>query len=89
MDPRAATLLALSALTLGAGMSRQPARAPGTPRASPETLQAEIAGLKPARHAWREIAWKNCPLEALQESRERDRPVLAWVFLGNPADERC
>ena len=45
--------------------------------------------MKPAKHPWRAIAWKNCPLEALKEARAKKRPVLVWVFLGNPADERC
>jgi hypothetical protein len=52
-------------------------------------LKAEIAALKPARHVWREIAWKTCPLEALKESREQKKPVITWVFLGIPTDERC
>ena len=29
------------------------------------------------------------PLEALKESREQKKPVIIWVFLGNPKDERC
>jgi hypothetical protein len=56
---------------------------------SPDALQAEIAALKPAKHPWREIAWKSCPLEALKEARQKGRPVLTWVFLGSPVDERC
>ncbi len=56
---------------------------------TPEALRAEIEAMRPARHVWREIAWKTCPLEALRESREKKRPVVAWVFLGTPGDERC
>lgn len=56
---------------------------------SPEVLQAEIKALKPANHVWRAIAWKTCPLEALKASREQKKPILAWVFLGVPTDERC
>jgi hypothetical protein len=56
---------------------------------SPEALRAEVQALKPAHHVWRAIAWKTCPLEALQASREQKKPVLVWVFLGLPADERC
>jgi hypothetical protein len=59
------------------------------PSKTPEALKAEIEGLKPAKQAWRAIAWKNCPLEALAEARAKRRPVLTWVFLGNPTDERC
>jgi hypothetical protein len=58
---------------------------PGTP----EALKADILSLKPADHVWRAIAWKTCPLEALKESREQKKPIIAWVFLGIPTDERC
>jgi hypothetical protein len=54
-----------------------------------EALKADIEAMRPARHVWREIAWKNCPLEALKEAREQKKPVLIWVFLGSPSDERC
>jgi hypothetical protein len=56
---------------------------------TPEKLKAEIESLKPVKHVWREIAWKTCPLEALKDSRERNKPVITWVFLGLPSDERC
>jgi hypothetical protein len=79
----------LAAGSLGLGAALRPA--PGAPadRKTVAALQAEVEALRPAKLAWREIAWKNCPLEALKEARERRRPVLAWVFLGHPADERC
>jgi hypothetical protein len=61
--------------------------------ATPKTLaalEAEIQALKPAKLAWREIAWKSCLLEGLKESRERQKPVLLWVFIDRPADDaRC
>ena len=65
-----------------------------TPKPAPraktlEALQAEIEALKPADHVWRAIPWKTCPLEALKASREQKKPILAWVFLGVPTDERC
>lgn len=56
---------------------------------TPEVLRAEIEALKPAPHAWRAIAWKTCPLEALRQARQQRKPVIAWVFLGIPTDERC
>ena len=74
----------LAILTFGDHSAR--AAATGT---TLKALTAEIQALKPARHTWREITWKTCPLEALREARERNRPVLTWVFLGNPSDERC
>jgi hypothetical protein len=52
-------------------------------------LKAEIEALKPPKLAWQEIDWKVCPLQALKESRDRKAPILVWVFLGHPSDERC
>ena len=57
---------------------------------SPEALKAEIEALKPAKVAWREIAWKSCLLEGLKESREKQKPVLLWIFIDRPTDDaRC
>ncbi len=56
---------------------------------TPEALQADIAALKPTEHVWRAIPWKTCPLDALKASREQHKPIITWVFLGTPADERC
>jgi hypothetical protein len=54
-----------------------------------DSLQARIEALKPAKVVWREIQWFDCPLEALRQSRAQKKPVIVWVFLGNPKDERC
>ena len=57
---------------------------------TPEALVKEIDALKPAKVAWREIAWKSCLLEGLKESRAKSKPVLLWVFIDRPADDaRC
>jgi len=56
---------------------------------TPESLQADIAALRPSKHAWREVAWVECPLEALKRAREEKKPIIAWVFLGYPSNERC
>ena len=57
---------------------------------SPDSMQAEIEALRATNVAWREIAWKSCLLEGLQESRETKKPVLLWVFIDRPADDaRC
>ena len=55
----------------------------------PDKLRAEVESFKSEKSPWRQIDWKNCPLEALAESRKSEKPILVWVFLGNPADERC
>lgn len=56
---------------------------------SVDDVQKEIDALRPERLAWHDIAWKECPLEALKEAREKKKPIIAWVFLGTPGDERC
>ena len=57
---------------------------------TPEALQSEIEDLKVAKVAWREIAWKSCLLEGLQESRAKNKPALLWVFIDRPCDDaRC
>ena len=57
---------------------------------TPEALQTEIEGLRPAKTAWREIQWKTCMLDALKESREKKKPVLLWmVGPGEALDGRC
>ena len=63
---------------------------PAVARAQPAALTSEVAGLRAARPAWREIAWRPCLLEGLRESREKHKPVLLWVFIDRPADDaRC
>jgi hypothetical protein len=83
-------LAAVLSLLCCAGLSaaQEP---PGRDRkaVTPEALQAEVEALKPADHVWRAIAWKTCPLEALNAARAQKKPVIAWVFLGLPTDERC
>lgn len=55
-----------------------------------EALQAEIEALKADKVVWREIAWKSCLLDGLRESREKNKPVLLWVFIDRPFDDaRC
>jgi hypothetical protein len=79
----------MGVLVLAGLLGAEPASSPANKARSPAALRAEIENLKPANHVWRAISWKTCPLEALKESRERKRPVIAWVFLGIPSDERC
>jgi hypothetical protein len=55
-----------------------------------EALTKEIEALKVAKPAWREIAWKSCLIEGLKESRDKNKPVVLWVFIDRPADDaRC
>lgn len=56
---------------------------------SPEALEKRIAALWPEKLVWREIEWQRCLLAGLEESARRKKPVLLWVFLHHPNDERC
>lgn len=57
---------------------------------TPDTLLAEIEGLRAKRPAWREIAWKSCLLDGIRESREKKKPLVLWIFIDRPADDaRC
>ena len=68
----------------------QEVTSPAQKATTPEALQAEIEGLRPAKIAWREIQWKTCLLEGLKESREKNKPVLLWmVGPGEALDGRC
>ncbi len=81
-----ASLVALFACAVWAGESPTPKEVAN----SPEALKAEIEALKAAKVAWREIAWKSCLIEGLKEAREKQKPVLLWVFIDRPIDDaRC
>ena len=67
-------------------------KAPPTGKRPPafEALRAEIEALKPARVAWRQIAWRSCLLDGLRESRATGKPSVLWVFIDRPTDDaRC
>lgn len=80
---------------LGAGESEPstPDASSVSPPASPgsiEELKAEIAGMRVADVAWRQIGWKTCLIDGLKASREQEKPVLLWVFIDRPVDDkRC
>jgi hypothetical protein len=58
------------------------------PKADP--LKAQIDALKAPKVAWREISWRSCLAEGLRESAEKKKPVLLWVFIDRPVDDkRC
>jgi hypothetical protein len=83
-------LLASAGLLSMVSASHAQQASPAKRAATAEALEAEIAALKAPRPAWREIAWKSCLLEGLNESRARNKPALLWVFIDRPIDDaRC
>jgi hypothetical protein len=62
------------------------------PRADAKTLgelRAEVETLiATADVPWRQIAWESCLLNGLKESGAKQKPLLLWVFIDRPADDR-
>jgi hypothetical protein len=55
-----------------------------------EEIRAEVEGLRKQDVAWREIDWKTCLIDGLQESKRTHRPLMLWIFIDRPIDdERC
>ena len=66
--------------------------APETPTSfkSTEELKSEVAALRVEEVAWRKIQWKTCLLDGLKASQEEKKPIILWVFIDRPVDDkRC
>ena len=37
--------------------------------------------------SWRQIAWRNRLMPAVEEAKKLDRPILLWAMNGNPCGE--
>ena len=70
---------------------RQPSRQHRQlPLGSPDALNSEIASMRVNDVEWRKIAWKTCLLDGLKASREQNKPIILWVFIDQPVDDkRC
>lgn len=84
----------------GQGMpprSRRPEDADEKKRPEPPTswisekdLKSQISEMRVEEVAWRTIAWKTCLLDGLNASRKEKKPVILWVFIDRPVDDkRC
>ena len=61
-----------------------------SPGLDPEAVKSEIEALAEGDVAWREIGWGTCLLEGLKVSRAQGKPVVLWVFIDRPVDDkRC
>lgn len=61
---------------------------------SPVRSLAEIRAVVDSLHVeetpWREIAWRTCLVEGVNESRQSNKPLILWMFIDRPIDdERC
>ena len=54
-----------------------------------QAMQKDIEGLRADNNRWRAIRWNRCLLKGLGLSRKNDKPIVFWVFLHNPNEERC
>lgn len=56
----------------------------------PDALKKELEAMRVKEVAWRKIAWKTCLLDGIQASREQNKPMVLWVFIDRPIDDkRC
>ena len=39
---------------------------------------------RPPKEHWREIPWRPNLAEAIEEAREKDKPILLWMMNGHP-----
>jgi hypothetical protein len=55
-----------------------------------KALKAEIEALRVQEVAWRKINWKTCLLDGIRASRKQNKPMVLWVFIDLPVDDkRC
>ena len=60
------------------------------PLASPAEIRSGIAALKEEKPDWRQIEWETSLVRGLQRSRKEKKPVILWVFIDRPVDDkRC
>jgi hypothetical protein len=57
---------------------------------SPGQIRAAVDGLQKEDVAWRDVHWKTCLIDGLDESRRTGKPLVLWIFIDRPIDdERC
>jgi hypothetical protein len=56
----------------------------------PKALKKKIEAMRVKDVAWRKIGWKTCLLDGIRESRKQNKPMILWVFIDRPVDDkRC
>ena len=55
-----------------------------------DAIRREVEALRVREVAWRKIEWGTCLLEGIRSSREQNKPIILWVFIDRPIDDkRC
>ena len=81
----AVALLCINGLAAGAEHVAGPAQKPNH-----EELKKEMDSMRLPNVAWRRIEWKTCLLEGLRASRRKNKPLILWIFIDLPVDDkRC
>ena len=71
----------------GVSSSKPPAKPEFKSR---EKLRAEIEAMIVKDVAWRMIPWKTCLLDGIAASKKEKKPIIFWVFIDRPVDDkRC
>ncbi|MFT5498090.1 MAG: hypothetical protein ACI9TH_003498 [Kiritimatiellia bacterium] len=53
-------------------------------------LDQSISALQQTDVAWRGIEWKTCMIDALHTARKEKKPIVVWMFIDRPIDDkRC
>jgi len=70
-------------------ISANAAPAPSSQELSLKNYRAWMEYIRPTGDdlKWREIAWRNKLMPAVEEAKKLDRPVLLWAMNGNPCGE--
>jgi len=67
----------------------QAAAVPDTQEIGIKNYRAWMQYIRPSGDElkWRQIAWRNKLMPAVEEAKRLDRPVLLWAMNGNPCGE--
>ena len=56
----------------------------------PQEMHREVEAMREADVSWRKIPWHTCLLKGLREAQAEKKPVILWVFIDRPVDDkRC
>mgnify|MGYP006089435817 CR=1 FL=1 len=87
--------IAISALLFVTGLipAQQPDDLPGHQQAhaiGTKALKEKIKAMRVQDVAWRKINWKTCLLDGIRASRKQNKPMILWIFIDLPVDDkRC
>ena len=82
-------LLCATGVMITQGQEDLPGRHQGE-TIGPKALKKEIEAMRVKDVAWRKINWKTCLLDGIRASQKQNKPMILWVFIDRPVDDkRC